>query len=158
MPQYIINPELRQPAYLQLYNQIREDITNGICPYHSKLPSKRYLAAETGTSVITVQHAYDLLADEGYIESRERSGYYVIYKENELFPVASAADDFGSAENPAAYGYTSGIATSGAASGSSHPALHPDPRRGSLHPAPRPDPPRPASSHPAPHPDPPRLA
>ena len=117
MPQYIINPELRQPAYLQLYNQIREDITNGICPYHSKLPSKRYLAAETGTSVITVQHAYDLLADEGYIESRERSGYYVIYKENELFPVASAADDFGSAENPAAYGYTSGIATSGAASG-----------------------------------------
>ena len=117
MPQYIINPELRQPAYLQLYNQIREDITNGICPYHSKLPSKRYLAAETGTSVITVQHAYDLLADEGYIESRERSGYYVIYKENELFPVASAADDFGSAENPAAYGYTSGIATSGTASG-----------------------------------------
>ena len=117
MPQYIINPELRQPAYLQLYNQIREDITNGICPYHSKLPSKRYLAAETGTSVITVQHAYDLLADEGYIESRERSGYYVIYKENELFPVASAADDFGTAENPAAYGYTSGIATSGAASG-----------------------------------------
>ena len=117
MSQYIINPELRQPAYLQLYNQIREDITNGICPFQSKLPSKRYLASETGTSVITVQHAYDLLADEGYIESRERSGYYVIYKENELFPVASAADDFGSAENPAAYGYTSGIATSGAASG-----------------------------------------
>ena len=34
-----------------------------------------------------------------------------------MFPVASAADDFGSAENPAAYGYTSGIAASGAASG-----------------------------------------
>lgn len=91
MPQYTINPALKQPAYLQLYNQIRVDITNGICPYRSKLPSKRYLASETGTSVITVQHAYDLLADEGYIESRERSGYYVIYKENELFPVASAA-------------------------------------------------------------------
>ena len=107
MPQYSINPELRQPAYLQLYNQIREDITNGICPFQSKLPSKRYLASETGTSVITVQHAYDLLADEGYIESRERSGYYVIYKENELFPVASVADDFGSAENPAEDGAAS---------------------------------------------------
>ena len=101
MPQYSINPELRQPAYLQLYNQIREDITNGICPFQSKLPSKRYLASETGTSVITVQHAYDLLADEGYIESRERSGYYVIYKENELFPVASAADEFSSADGTA---------------------------------------------------------
>ena len=101
MPQYSIYPELRQPAYLQLYNQIREDITNGICPFQSKLPSKRYLASETGTSVITVQHAYDLLADEGYIESRERSGYYVIYKENELFPVASAADDFSSSDGAA---------------------------------------------------------
>ena len=101
MPQYSIDPELRQPAYLQLYNQIREDITNGICPFQSKLPSKRYLASETGTSVITVQHAYDLLADEGYIESRERSGYYVIYKENELFPVASAADDFSSSDGTA---------------------------------------------------------
>ena len=51
--------------------------------------------------MITVQHAYDLLADEGYIESRERSGYYVIYKENELFPVASAADDFSSSDGAA---------------------------------------------------------
>ena len=92
MPQYSIDPQLRQPAYLQLYNQIRDDVTRGLCPYGSKLPSKRFLAAETGTSVITVQHAYDLLADEGYIESRERSGYYVSYKENELFPVAAGTE------------------------------------------------------------------
>ena len=93
MPQYNIDPQLRQPAYLQLYNQLREDITRSLCPYGSKLPSKRFLAAETGTSVITVQHAYDLLADEGYIESRERSGYYVSYKENELFPVAAFTEE-----------------------------------------------------------------
>ena len=93
MPQYKIDPGLKQPAYLQLYNQLREDITRGLCPYGSKLPSKRFLAAETGTSVITVQHAYDLLADEGYIESRERSGYYVSYKENELFPVAAMTEE-----------------------------------------------------------------
>ena len=93
MPQYKIDPQLRQPAYLQLYNQLREDITRGLCPYGSKLPSKRFLAAETGTSVITVQHAYDLLADEGYIESRERIGYFVSYKENELFPVAAMTEE-----------------------------------------------------------------
>ena len=93
MPQYKIDPDLKQPAYLQLYNQLREDITRGLCPYGSKLPSKRFLAAETGTSVITVQHAYDLLVDEGYIESRERSGYYVSYKENELFPVAAVTEE-----------------------------------------------------------------
>ena len=88
MPQYNIDPGLKQPAYMQLYHQIRDDITRGVCPYGMKLPSKRFLAAETGTSVITVQHAYDLLADEGYIRSRERSGYFVSYRENELFPVA----------------------------------------------------------------------
>jgi len=116
MPQYKIDPDLRQPAYLQLYNQIRNDITSGICPYHSKLPSKRFLASETGTSVITVEHAYDLLADEGYIESRERSGYYVIYKENELFPVAPSTGDIGPGGLGSAAG---GIHTAG---GSSAPA------------------------------------
>ena len=88
MPQYNIDAGLKQPAYMQLYHQIRDDITRGVCPYGMKLPSKRFLAAETGTSVITVQHAYDLLADEGYIRSQERSGYFVSYRENELFPVA----------------------------------------------------------------------
>lgn len=87
MPQYSIDPQIKQPAYLQLYRQIRDDITSGLCPYGMKLPSKRFLAAETGTSVITVQHAYDLLADEGYIQSRERSGYYVCYEEGEMSPV-----------------------------------------------------------------------
>ena len=89
MPQYSIDPHLKQPAYLQLYLRIREDITSGLYPYGSKLPSKRFLAAETGTSVITVQHTYDLLSDEGYIRSKERSGYFVCYKEGETFPVAS---------------------------------------------------------------------
>ena len=88
MPQYNIDAGLKQPAYMQLYHQIRDDITRGVYPYGMKLPSKRFLAAETGTSVITVQHAYDLLTDEGYIRSRERSGYFVSYRENELFPVA----------------------------------------------------------------------
>ena len=88
MPAYHISAELKQPAYLQLYRQIRDDITGGVCPYGMKLPSKRFLAAETGLSVITVQHAYDLLADEGYIRSRERSGYFVIYRESDLFAAA----------------------------------------------------------------------
>ena len=38
MPQYSIDPQLKQPAYLQLYLRIREDITSGLCPYGSKLP------------------------------------------------------------------------------------------------------------------------
>ena len=63
------------PVYLQIYKQIKEDIINGYYPYNTKLPSKRLLADETDTSTVTIEHAYALLCDEGYVESRERSGF-----------------------------------------------------------------------------------
>lgn len=72
-------------AYLQLYKQLRRDIVTGAYPYGGKLPSKRLLAEETGVSVITAEHTLALLSEEGYIEPRERSGYYVCYTENDLF-------------------------------------------------------------------------
>lgn len=71
-----------KPSYLQLYEKIKNDIISGVYLYHEKLPSKRVMADKTGVSVITVAHAYDLLFDEGYIEPKERSGYFVIYKED----------------------------------------------------------------------------
>ena len=81
---YRIEKEKR-PVYLQLYKQIREDIIAENYPYNTKLPSKRSLAAETGVSTITVEHAYALLCDEGYVEPRERSGYVVIFKKTDGF-------------------------------------------------------------------------
>ena len=81
---YSINEKNSKPAYIQLYKQLRSDIVGGILPYGGKLPSKRILAEETGVSVITVQHSYAILCDEGYVESRQRSGYYVIYKESDF--------------------------------------------------------------------------
>ncbi|MBP5198386.1 MAG: PLP-dependent aminotransferase family protein [Lachnospiraceae bacterium] len=80
----MIDKSLHTPAYLQLYNYFVEKITSGAYPYGSKLPSKRTVAADMGLSVITVLHAFDLLCDEGYTESRERSGIFVIYKESDF--------------------------------------------------------------------------
>ena len=86
---YIINDQLKTPAYFQLYSQIRDDIINGIYPSGSKLPSKRTISTETGVSTITVEHAYALLCEEGYTEARERSGYFVIFHVDDGFiPVA----------------------------------------------------------------------
>ena len=76
---YYIDKEKR-PVYIQLYKQLRDDIIGGSYPYRTKLPSKRNLAEECGVSVITVEHAYALLCDEGYVEARERSGYVVIFR------------------------------------------------------------------------------
>ena len=88
---YKVDKSIR-PAYLQIYRQIKDDIINGNYAYNSKLPSKRLLADETETSTVTVEHAYALLCDEGYVESRERSGYFVIFRNSDGFALPPAAE------------------------------------------------------------------
>jgi len=83
----------QHPAYLQLYKQLRSDIINGIYGFDDKLPSKRLLSEETGVSTITVEHAYALLCDEGYAESRERSGYYVTFRKGDGFASSDEHDE-----------------------------------------------------------------
>ena len=90
---YHINEQSAKAAYLQLYEQLRTDIVSGIYLYGTKLPSKRILAEETGVSVITIQHSYAILCDEGYVESRQRSGYFVIYKESDFLSTAEIAEN-----------------------------------------------------------------
>ena len=89
---YKVDKNLR-PVYLQIYKQIKDDIISGNYPYNTKLPSKRLLADETETSTITVEHAYSLLCDEGYVESRERSGYFVIFRKGDGFALPSGAEN-----------------------------------------------------------------
>ena len=82
---YTIRKQQGEPTYLQLYRQVRQDIVGGILPYGSKLLSKRILGEELGISTVTVEHAYSLLCDEGYVEARERSGYFVIFRPTDGF-------------------------------------------------------------------------
>lgn len=84
---YIVDKKNKEPAYIQLYTQFRNDIVSGVYKYGVKLPSKRLVATETNVSVVTVEHAYELLCDEGYVRSKERSGYFVEYSAEECFPV-----------------------------------------------------------------------
>ncbi|MBQ4046801.1 MAG: PLP-dependent aminotransferase family protein [Clostridia bacterium] len=86
---YTIDPNSATPAYLQLYYAIRADIIGGVYPCNARLPSKRLLAEESGVSVITAEHAYAILAEEGYIEPRRRSGYFVIYRSDDFSAAAS---------------------------------------------------------------------
>ena len=87
----VINAPEKEKAYMQLYRQLRDDITKGLYKYGQKLPSKRLLAQETNTSVITVEHTYDILRDEGYIDTQERRGYFVIFKQHDFVPVPEHA-------------------------------------------------------------------
>ena len=80
-----------ESAYMKLYKQIQKNIVDGVYPYNTKLPSKRNMASESGVSVISVEHAYDLLRDEGYIRSVEKSGYFVDFRTTDGF--SSFPDD-----------------------------------------------------------------
>lgn len=87
---YRIDPQNAAAAYMQLYVYLRGDIENGVYPLGTRLPSKRLLAEESGVSVITVEHTYAILCDEGYAEARPRSGYYVIYRRDDFLSAAHA--------------------------------------------------------------------
>lgn len=63
--------------YFEIYKDIKNKILTQEYVAGEKLPSKRNMANKWGCSVITIENAYALLADEGYIVSKERSGYFV---------------------------------------------------------------------------------
>ena len=75
----------RTPAYLALYERLRREIIEGDYPFGSRMPSKRQLSEETGLSLVTVEHALSLLCDEGYLEARERSGHFAVFRKGEGF-------------------------------------------------------------------------
>ncbi|MDE5621186.1 MAG: PLP-dependent aminotransferase family protein [Ruminococcus sp.] len=82
-----------KPVYIQIYQALRNKIVSGAFPYGSKLPSKRSLSADCGVSIVTVEHAYSMLCDEDYCETRERSGYYVVYSPERSFPSGEVASE-----------------------------------------------------------------
>lgn len=84
--------------YYTLYSKIRGDILRGKLKAGERLPSKRALAKELGVSVVTVQLAYEQLLAEGFISSRERSGYFV--ERVNVFPRERAASPAPAAAQP----------------------------------------------------------
>lgn len=70
-----------QGSGMSLQSQIRQMIVNAILSDHlapdAALPSSRQLAEQLNVSRNTVVLAYQQLAEEGYLVSRERSGHFV---------------------------------------------------------------------------------
>ena len=71
--------EKQVSLYEQIYNSIKSDILAGRYVHGEKLPSKRNLAEQFRVSFVTVENAYSQLVAEGYVKSRQRSGYFVEY-------------------------------------------------------------------------------
>lgn len=66
------------PKYIQLYDYIKREIEAGNLKNTEKLPSVRTCSKMLSVSKSTVENAYNQLLVEGYVESRNKSGYYVL--------------------------------------------------------------------------------
>lgn len=84
------NENIKKPRYEQLYRHIRDGIAAGDPPLGSRLPSKRKLARHLNLSLNTVENAYAQLAAEGFIETVEKKGYFVLPVVARQHPVAEA--------------------------------------------------------------------
>ena len=82
------------PMYLQIYEHIKRNIINGTLSSGTKLPSTRNLASHLSVSRNTVELGYEQLLSEGYIESRQRSGYYVSFQKQmtDVIPPAFSSE------------------------------------------------------------------
>ena len=72
-----------KPLYQQLYESLAAQIRSGVLKAGDRLPGKRALAGQLAVAVNTVDTAYQMLAAEGYLEARQRSGFFVFIQQLE---------------------------------------------------------------------------
>ncbi|MDU4890389.1 MAG: GntR family transcriptional regulator [Clostridium sp.] len=65
------------PIYLQIKNQVIEGIAKGKIEDGEELPSVRGLAEDIGVNMHTVNKAYSLLKDDGYLKIDRRRGAFI---------------------------------------------------------------------------------
>lgn len=81
-----IEPYSNSPIYEQIRNQIVMGIAQGHLQQGERLASVRNLAEDIGVNLHTVNKAYQLLRDEGYLKLDRRSGTVISFpKKDESF-------------------------------------------------------------------------
>lgn len=78
------------PIYLQIRGQIIAAIARGELRPGDGLPSVRALASDLGVNLHTVNKAYAVLRDEGYLLMRGRSGAFVAEPMHEASPARAS--------------------------------------------------------------------
>ena len=75
-----VNPHKKgMPSYIPIYNQLYEDIVNGVYEKGSLLPSEHLLAEKYHVSRNTLRQALTILNQDGYIYKKQGKGTFVSY-------------------------------------------------------------------------------
>ena len=85
-----VGEQQKGTLHLQLHEQLRTAILNGVLAAGVKLPSSRNFARQQSVSRNTVLAAYDQLVAEGYLETRRGAGTFVALDlpDNFIKPIA----------------------------------------------------------------------
>lgn len=82
----------RKVLYLEIAEQIKEEIQNGVYPVGTMLPTETELEERFEVSKITVRKAIEILADDGFVHKQSGKGTTVI--SNRLFNHLSKGASF----------------------------------------------------------------
>ena len=80
----LISKSSADPIYEQISRQIKSQIISGELKEGEALPSIRALAKELQISVITTKRSYEILIDEGFVDSITGKGTFVSSQNQEL--------------------------------------------------------------------------
>ncbi len=81
----LINNHASKPIYEQIRAQIKTMIMSGELKAGDALPSIRSMARSVHISVLTVQKAYDLLQEDGFIETTAGKGCFVSVQNQDFY-------------------------------------------------------------------------
>lgn len=77
--QVIVNHSSMQPIYEQIVEQIKNKVMHGELKEDTMLPSVRVLAKELKVSALTVKKSYDVLEEEGFVNTVHGKGSFVAF-------------------------------------------------------------------------------
>ncbi|MDF2685460.1 MAG: GntR family transcriptional regulator, partial [Clostridia bacterium] len=72
----VLDVSSSKTLYEQLYQYIKNEIKSGNLTENEKLPSKKALSAHLHISQNTVETAYSMLVQEGFVNAKPKSGFY----------------------------------------------------------------------------------
>ena len=73
----LISYQSKDPIYIQIVSQIKKLVLEGKLKPGDNIPAMRTLAKDLSVSVITVQKAYEILRDEGFLNTVVGKGTFV---------------------------------------------------------------------------------
>jgi GntR family transcriptional regulator len=81
-------PDFSNPraAYLQIADDLRQDVTSGRLKVGERLPARRELAQRYGVAIETIRRALDELARDGMISTQSTRGTYVVKPPDQIEP------------------------------------------------------------------------